>query len=346
MAEINTCKLFCALVNTNRQNNLYYGTTNKCPCCHTEVDTFSHVLNCGGEEATKARQEAFLQLITTSKQLGTPKPILNTIQHSSSNWISDTAPSMVKALWLGSLHVGDIYLTVAFTEQCHSIGWHHLFLVWFTRSWEKAYMAYKGRQTTNATALYWSSAVITSFWEYTRQLLSFWNQVLHGTEEEQATKILQTLQEEVKILYTSFQHNPAIILPWHHHLFTCKSLDNRLRQPYDNIQCWTRFVAEACEDLQHQEDIRWLESAHFFPTPSQESASTIPHDTSNSSYNSASANYALDSLSQSLASCLGFSANSSNTDSLASTITFFVFPSHLLYPAAAIRSPLLVLQKW
>jgi hypothetical protein len=98
MAEINTCKLFCALVNTNRQNNLYYGTTNKCPCCHTEVDTFSHVLNCGGEEATKARQEAFLQLITTSKQLGTPKPILNTIQHSSSNWISDTAPSMVKTL--------------------------------------------------------------------------------------------------------------------------------------------------------------------------------------------------------------------------------------------------------
>jgi hypothetical protein len=317
--KINTCKLLHALVSTNKQNNLYCGTTKKCPCCLTEEETITHILKCGRAEATEARDVAFQHLLTSLKQLGTPQPIIMTIHHGSSNWISDTEPSKVKALTRGSLRISDIYLTVAFTEQYHSIGWQHLFLGHLTHSREKAYMAYKGKQTSHTVALHWSSAVITSLWEYTHQIWHSCNQFLHGTEEDQATMILQALREEVKTLYTTFQHNSAMILSRHYHLFTRKSLDDRLSQPYDDIQCWLHSVAKACEDLQHQEDILRMESTQFFPKP--------PNESNSDTLSNTTASPTLDSPTLLTSSSVGASDTSEDTTySLASTITYLSFP--------------------
>jgi hypothetical protein len=79
-------------------------------------------MKCQAPEATTAREAALQLLLTSLKQLGTPQPILTAIHHGSSKWMSDTDPSTVKSLTCGSLHVRDIYLTIAFNEQYHSIA--------------------------------------------------------------------------------------------------------------------------------------------------------------------------------------------------------------------------------
>jgi hypothetical protein len=45
--KISIAKLIHQLVNTNRQNSLYYGTTKLCPTCNLEEETMHHVLLCG-----------------------------------------------------------------------------------------------------------------------------------------------------------------------------------------------------------------------------------------------------------------------------------------------------------
>jgi hypothetical protein len=44
--KIRTAKLVHHLINTNVQNNKYYGSSSLCPCCQEKDKTFAHVLQC------------------------------------------------------------------------------------------------------------------------------------------------------------------------------------------------------------------------------------------------------------------------------------------------------------
>jgi hypothetical protein len=81
------------------------------------------------------------------------------------HWIAESNLHQVRALTRGSMLLGDIYLTVAFTELYHSIGWHHLYLGQVSTSWEKAYQAYSSTSVSDEAASRWSTAFITSLWE-------------------------------------------------------------------------------------------------------------------------------------------------------------------------------------
>jgi hypothetical protein len=168
--------------------------------------------------------------LTLSESSQYPHQILISIQHGTHHWNSATDPSKVYALSRGSIKHGDTYLTVAFLEQFHSIGWHQLFMGRISLFWEKAYVAYLGRSITPKAALRWSTFFITSVWEYTRQIWKMRNSSVHGTEAEQATNILTKMKTNIIRLYEEFNHNPNMLLPHHHHLFKRLSLEDHLRQ--------------------------------------------------------------------------------------------------------------------
>ena len=49
-------KLLHGLVNTNRQNKLFYGIPASCPICHSMEETLQHVFTCMHPSAVEHRQ--------------------------------------------------------------------------------------------------------------------------------------------------------------------------------------------------------------------------------------------------------------------------------------------------
>jgi len=68
------------------------------------------------------------QIYDTLTKLNTPQQIIDTIKHGSYHWTAESDPDRLRALTRGSVMLGDVNLTVVFTEQYHSIGWHQLYL--------------------------------------------------------------------------------------------------------------------------------------------------------------------------------------------------------------------------
>ena len=56
-----------------------------------------------------------------------------------------------------------------------------------------------------------------------------------------------------------------MLLSQHHLLFTQRSLEEQLQQPFDDANCWLGSVEEAIETRIHHVDILRSEAAEFFP---------------------------------------------------------------------------------
>jgi hypothetical protein len=134
--------------------------------------------------------------------------------------------------------------------------------------WEAAVRYYNKQHADPNTANIWASQAVLLIWKYTKSLLIHRNQIVHGRNgEETAARLLHELHEEVKHLYETFEANPAFLLPRHHYLFTNRSLDQRLRTPYDNITCLLCSVEEAQQALILHESILHNISSRFFSRP-------------------------------------------------------------------------------
>jgi hypothetical protein len=158
---------------------------------------------------------------------------------------------------------GDIYLTGAFIEQYHSIGWPQLYLGRVGTSWEKAYHAYSGRSTSEEIASHWSIAFISTLWEYARHIRNQRNSIIYGAEEAQAAQTIANNQQQIQNLFAEFQEDPSMILPHHCHQFTSKSVEDRLNQQFDDMNCWLRSVEEAQAVKEHHVDTLRSEAAHL-----------------------------------------------------------------------------------
>jgi len=64
-AQHSTAKLVHGLVNTNRQNHLYYGHSSLCPICNSEEETLSHVFSCAAPAAANHRLKSLEDLRKT-----------------------------------------------------------------------------------------------------------------------------------------------------------------------------------------------------------------------------------------------------------------------------------------
>jgi hypothetical protein len=55
--QLSVTKLIHNLAITNRQNHLFYGTSNLCPGCQLEEETFEHVIRCSLPATVQFREE-------------------------------------------------------------------------------------------------------------------------------------------------------------------------------------------------------------------------------------------------------------------------------------------------
>jgi len=77
--QYSTTKIVHELVNTNRQNHLYYGHYPLCPLCNQEEETFQHVLVF--PQAVTIQNAALEELIKSLRAIQTPDPVIEVIQH-------------------------------------------------------------------------------------------------------------------------------------------------------------------------------------------------------------------------------------------------------------------------
>jgi len=261
--QIASAKLVHNLANTNRQNFLLYKSTPLCPLCNDYEETFQHVLQCREASASTHRAAQLHTLEIHLINIQTPREIVRAILHGFREWQYSRQRS--RALTFGSVYGPDVLLTSAYHEQFHDIGWLNFSLGRISQIWEKAAGAYWSQESKLVDLPYWSSQLIAALWHCTKALWGFRNQSVHGfTSEEEAQIILGKLQEQVRQHYISFSDNSAYILPRHHHLFTSRSLQERLQYSYDHLVYWLRSVDEARNILAFQESHLQSSSQQFF----------------------------------------------------------------------------------
>jgi hypothetical protein len=123
--KISTAKLLHQLINTNRQNKLYYRISDLCRGCGLHEESFHHLLTCPDSSMVDCRVAALDNLLTSLKAIGTPNQIVDALKHDFQSWDMVSHPV---ALTAGQLGASATLLTTAFHEQVHHIGWLHLHL--------------------------------------------------------------------------------------------------------------------------------------------------------------------------------------------------------------------------
>jgi hypothetical protein len=125
----------------------------------------------------------------------------------------------------------------------------------FRTSIQRLGQAYLGYQPTSTSIQgeSWVSSLIQALWQFTREMWSNRNHIVHGaTVEEVAAILLPQLQEKVQEQFEAYTNTPGYVLPRHEYLFTQCSLPQRLNSTYDGLQCRLRSVTEARQILNFQ----------------------------------------------------------------------------------------------
>ncbi len=275
--KISIAKIVHQLINTNKQNHIYYKDSPLCPCCKLENETFLHVFSCPDRSATSHRTLALKQLTLAFKNIGTPQQIVDAIDHGFRHWIHPTQP--VRSPTAGRLGAVAALLTTAFQEQFYDIGWLHLQLGRVSLHWTKAYQELSPGYTASSANL-WTSSMIYLLWNYAKSIWTYRNEVVHvNTSTQIETYRWNRLRETVTEYYTTFLETPSFLLPRHHYLFTDRTLEQRLKHTYDHLSCCVRSVTEAHQVLLHH-DMRLRSS--LFPS-SNDSSSYTPTNSSTES---------------------------------------------------------------
>jgi len=281
-----TAKLIHGLLNTNRQNHLYYGQSSLCPICQQAEETMQHVFSCPHPDASLHRQQALEDLLKTLRAIQSPNPVIEAIEHGFNQWHTNPLCRQVRAVTAGSLRGPDAVLTSAFHEQFREIGWYQFCLGRISMKWASAVHQYN-RTLYPDTGLHWSSLLISALWKYSRTLWRFRNGIIHGaTVAEQANKQIEQLRTKITNYYETYADNPDIVLPRHASLFTTKSMSDRLQATYDSMTAWLRSVEEAIQVVQHQEAMLRERTRTIFqsllPISSSDTDSTYSYHTSTS----------------------------------------------------------------
>jgi len=264
-AQHSTAKLVHGLVNTNRQNHLYYGHSSLCPICNSEEETLSHVFSCAAPAAANHRLKSLEDLRKTLISILTPEPVVAAIQHGFQQWCQDTSRKHARALTAGSLRGPDAVLTSAFHEQFRDIGWYQLCLGRVSTKWASAVSQYHLTPLQDG-GLQWTSIFIAALWSFSKSMWKHRNEVVHGaTVEEQTQRQLTQLRSRITSYYADYARNPALVLPRHSCLFTSRTEEERHQSSYDSMSAWLRSVEEALQVVQHHDAHLREMSRVFFP---------------------------------------------------------------------------------
>jgi len=187
-------KILHGLVNTKRQNHLFYETSPLCPICQLAEETMQHLFSCPHSSAVAHRNQCLDKLYHTLTTAQTPEPLLDSLRYGFQTWFSNTPSTLVRAPTAGSLWGPDAVLATAFHEQYHTLGWYHLCLGRVSRKWSQAVTQYTAPARHPYNELHWTSILISALWQFSRAVWKFCNEVVHGASaEEQAQCMIDTL---------------------------------------------------------------------------------------------------------------------------------------------------------
>jgi hypothetical protein len=261
-------KLIHNLSNTNRQNKLFYGSSDLCPGCSKEEETFEHVLRCSFPATMEVRATALDKLHKSLVAIGTPSQVVEVILKGFQDWLDpDFSPTRrSRPTTFGSLRPADILITQAYSIQFHTIGWFQFCLGRVGKSWHKAVQALLPPPQTHRR-LVWGSNLVYALWQFTKSMWAHRNAIVHGIDsEEAATRILTGLRDQVHQHYQSFSVDAGYVLVRHQYLFTSRTLEQRLSMSYDYVTCWLRSVEEARAQLSTHIAAQKIVANRFFGT--------------------------------------------------------------------------------
>jgi len=282
--RISTTKLVHNLMNTNRQNNLFYGMSNSCPGCNNHEETLEHVLRCSYGPTVVVRQDGLKQLENRLKTMGTPPPVIKVIMEGFSDWMDPQFPAARRSRpsTFGSLNPTDILLTQAYSDQYHTIGWFQFCLGRVSKLWHRAVQAQLPKSQPYRPNQ-WGSNLVSALWIFTKGLWHHRNTIVHGASaEETAQRILSGLRDQVLQHYTRFNADNSYVLARHRYLFQSRTQYQRLSMSYDSLKCWLRSVDEAQELQASHIASQQANATLFFDLPTSSSVQTS--DTSDTEY--------------------------------------------------------------
>jgi hypothetical protein len=324
--KIAMAKLIHNLVNTNLQNQKFYGKSPLCPSCQTSEETWAHVFTCGSKGSIESRIIALQVLQKDLAAINTPEEVIAAITHGMEMWErSQTHPQLpVHALTAGSLCGPKVLLTAAFTDQFHSIGWQHILMGRLSRHWGTAVAMFKKEPNDATSNTKWTSQAIACFWKYLRSEWAYRNTVVHGSnDQEMAEKIKKAATDKITDFYNTFRTTPNFILSRHRYLFTSRTLDQRLKLDIDSLNCWIRSVEDAIQALQHHNNQQRLQSDRFFAPffAAGRRPNTNPLDSSASDSDYSASTSQTDDLTMTTFTSSTTSSNTTETISLSSQAT-------------------------
>ena len=249
-------KIIHGLLNTNHQNNKYYGKPSTCPCCQSQEETLHHLYSCTQEGATDNREKALLKLQCALATIATPDRVIESIIHGIKQWVhhQENPATVLRAPTRGSINGPDILLTAAYSSQTRDIGWYQLLMGRISRKWGAAVAMYDKTKHSSAQQRAWSTQVIQHIWTYTSSLWEYRNTIVHGaTEQDTRDRHRQTIIDKVVDFYDKYQLNSHIVLPRHRYLFTSRTREQRIRLDNDSMTCWLRSVEEAQQEVIRQD---------------------------------------------------------------------------------------------
>ncbi len=276
--RISICKLCHKLINTNHQNQKYYGEflilsenyhmqimpqINKHKSPKPKIlwgfilvsllqilfrNNYTHV-HLPFRRVLSISIHTTWGSLTKIEKKETPDEITSSIIHGMEQWavgIYDSSHKQ-KAPSQGSVVPIDMLLTQAYSDQTSYIGLENFLRGRISNSWGKAYLPHqqvKKRWITSSST--WASNLIQIILEYSSSLWEFRNGVLHShTIEETAAKEFNSITTRIRTAYQTYQEDPFHVPSHWRSLFISRTLDQCLKQDLDMLYCWLSSYDEA-----------------------------------------------------------------------------------------------------
>jgi hypothetical protein len=182
--------------------------------------------------------EEFAKFAQALIKVHTTPTVLKCIMFGVHTWV-ENPEKRVHSPTFGSLRRSDVQLTAVFHEQYYVLGWYQFCLGRISNLWMKSVSLYN--PAINLT--HWPSTLVHPLWSFLHNTWAYRNKLVHKSSENSASNhIINILCARVREEFTAHTDNNNIISPRHQHLFTTKSLDQRILVQEDNLQCWLRSV--------------------------------------------------------------------------------------------------------
>jgi hypothetical protein len=247
------CKLIHGLLNTNEQNQKFYGRSNLCPHCGNRPESFPHVVTCPHPDVATYGVQQQKILWKTLSSLRRPQVLIQYMQRGIIS--SDLAPSEDLISTVQGENSSDQSLCPysalaleAFNEQSVHLGRDQFLRGRLSKRWKEAFQQELLSRNSWANGTMWAGGVIKAVLTYSLSLWKFRCNLLYGRDKEEADqKIIAELRQKTILAYEEYEKDPFFIRNDYRRLFAV-TLDCRLLQDRDCLQCFLATVNLAKEE--------------------------------------------------------------------------------------------------